>query len=756
VLGVLALQQLPQLPSWPWLAALGLLLLAALRHRQGRGVAPLAAACFGFLWASLYAHAQLTSGLEPELEGQELLLVGEVASLPQQQRRRIRFLFRTEQATLHDQAVSVPKRLRLAWYNDYPSSLAPGQRWRLRVKLKRPWGMMNPGGFDYEAWLFAQGIRATGYVRRSAENRLLEDAFWRAAVERARHALSRRLQQVLGDHPSAGLVRALALGERSGISDAQWQVLLQSGTNHLVAISGLHVGLVAGLVFFLGQLLWRRCARCCLALPAPKAAAVAALLAATGYAALAGFSLPTQRAMLMLIAGLGAVLWQRPLSPLRALTLALWAVLLGQPTAVLSAGFWLSFCAVAIILFAMAGRFSTTGLWWRWGRVQVVVALGLLPLLLLFFARGSLSAPLANLLAVPMVGFAVVPLTLLGTLLLPVWDGGSGFLLWGAAELWQWLWPLLELMTDHLPMLTAAAPAWSVVPAMLGVIVMLMPRGWPLRSAGALLLLPLLLLRPVPPAAETAEVTLLDVGQGLSAVVRTRHHALVFDTGPRYLSGFNTGDAVVLPFLQAKGAQRLDMLIVSHGDNDHIGGARALLQQIETRQVLTSVPQKMSWVAHQRCQAGQQWRWDGVEFRLLHPPVTGAAGRGNNDSCVLKVSAGGQSVLLPGDIEREAERQLLEDPAQLKADVLVAPHHGSKTSSSEPFVRAVKPEWVLYPVGYRNRYGFPRPEVAARYRRFGIKALESYRSGAITFTLGLGDIEPQAYRSKALRYWHSR
>jgi len=756
LLGVLSMQQLPTLPSWPWLAGLLLSILLALPFRRYRGVLMVAAAGFGFLWAAVCGHWQLANGLNPELEGEEVLLEGMVNSLPERQFQQLRFLFVPDKAERDGDEVTLPPQLRLSWYTDYPEDLAPGQRWRLRVKLKRPWGMMNPGGFDYEAWLFTQGIRATGYVRHSADNQRLSDSPWQAPLQRLRYALLRRLQQVLGDESAAGVIIALALGERGGISDEQWRVLLASGTNHLVAISGLHVGLVAGLLFFLVQGLWRRCARCCLWLPAPRAGALAAMAAGAGYAAMAGFSLPTQRALLMLAVVLGASLWQRPVAPSRALSLALWAVLLWQPTAVLAAGFWLSFAAVALILYGMGGRLYPSGLWWRWGRVQGLVALGLLPLLLTLFGRGSLSAPLANLLAVPLVGFLIVPLTLLGTLLLPLWSDAAATVLQMAVMLVQAGWPLLIWLTERIPPLFSSAPGWTLLPALLGVIWLLMPRGWPLRGAGAALLLPLLLLRPAMPAPGTAEVTLLDVGQGLSAVVLTRHHALVFDTGPQYRSGFNTGDAVLLPFLREQGVRRLDRLIVSHGDNDHIGGARALLQGIDAERVLTSVPQKMAWVAHQRCHAGQRWQWDGVVFTILHPPARTGKGRGNNDSCVLRVTAGGQSMLLTGDIEVEAERELLAGPAMLRAEVLVAPHHGSKTSSSEAFIAAVQPQWVLYPVGYRNRYGFPRPEVVQRYRRLAVHSLESFRSGAITVTLGHGPIAPRTYRQQAQRYWHSR
>ncbi len=757
LLGILALQQVADLPSWSWLA--GLLVLFLIFHSLSRRhprFGLLSATCFGFLWAACHGHWTLQPGLEPSLEGEEVLVAGVIISLPQRELRSIRFVFAPEEAWLAGREIALPERLRLSWYNDFPAELAPGQRWRLQIKLKRPWGMMNPGGFDYEAWLFQKGIRATGYVRRSAQNRLLGDSLWTAPLQRFRAGLLQRLATALGEHPARGIVIALALGERDAISDRQWQTLLASGTNHLVAISGLHVGLVAGLVFFLVRLLWRVCPRCCLRIPAPKAAAMAALLAGLGYAALAGFSIPTQRAMLMLAVVLGALLWQRSLAPWRALALAFWLVLLWQPMAVLAAGFWLSFAAVGLILFGMGGRLNSSGLWWKWGRVQSLVAIGLLPLLLLFFHQGSLSAPLANLIAVPLVGFLVVPLTLLGTALVSIWPQGGAVLLQGGASLVQWLWPGLEALTQQLPVLTRSMPLWTLLPALLGVAWLLMPRGWPLRSLGVVLLLPMLLQQPAPPAVGTAELTLLDVGQGLAAVVQTHRHTLVFDTGPRFPSGFDTGRAVLLPFLRERGIAQVDTLVVSHGDIDHIGGARSLSEGIPVSRILTSVPQKVTWSEREACRRGESWYWDGVEFALLHPPVLDRNGRGNDDSCVLKVTARGQSVLLPGDIEAEAERELLASEAPLQAQVLVAPHHGSRTSSTENFIAAVRPQWVLYPVGYRNRFGFPKPDIAERYRRAGVRELLSYRTGALSLTLGSGGLWPHAFRLSARRYWHSR
>ncbi|MCW8917588.1 MAG: DNA internalization-related competence protein ComEC/Rec2 [Gammaproteobacteria bacterium] len=752
--GVLWLQLQPTLPAAQWLFAASLLPLLVMPLHK-RLALLLAALLAGALWALLVAQQRLDDALPVQLEGEEVVVLGQIVALPECTARYSRFLFAPQQLSHGDKSYPPPRLLRLNWYEGAPE-LRPGQRWQLTVKLKRPWGMMNPGGFDYEQWLFQSGVRATGYVRTAGENRLLESAHGGVPLQRLRYDLQQRLERALADSAHGGIIQALAIGERAGIEDGEWAVLLATGTNHLVAISGLHVGLVAGLLFLLMRRLWALCPRCTLWLAAPRAAALIALLGAVIYAAMAGFSVPTQRAMLMLALVMGAIFWQRPIESSRLLALVALLVVGHDPMVVLAPGFWLSFGAVALILYGMRGRLNPGGVWWRWGRVQWLVAVGLAPLLLLLFGQAAVVAPLANLVAVPWIGLLVVPLTLLGALLLMVWEAGGFALLQGAAWLTGLLWPLLTFLAETLPALRlAVAPWWSYLLALSGVVWLLAPRGWPLRWAGVVPLLPLLLWQPPPLAQGEARFTLLDVGQGLVAVVQTRSRVAVFDTGPYFPSGFNTGSAVVVPFLRQQGLAALDTLIISHGDNDHIGGARALAQALPPHRVLTSVPEKMGWIAHESCRRGERWQWDGVEFELLHPVQVAVRGRGNNDSCVLRVSVGGESLLLTGDIELAAERELLAHyGARLQADILVAPHHGSKSSSSEPFIAAVAPRWVLFPLGYRNRYGFPHPSVSERYRQGGVTMLTSSASGAISFILGRGALLPEEQRKTARRYWH--
>lgn len=737
----------------------------------------------GFAWTLLRAGLVLESGLPAELEGRDLRVIGVVAGLVETQEHGQRFVFDIESlapaaaGTNPDLATgrhTAGFRVRLSLYRqhienkyknikrDHPG-LQPsvGQRWQLHVRLKRPHGFANPGGFDYEGWLFQHRIRATGYVRRPEQARYLGEAGWPYSLERLRARVRQALQQAIPAGAERAVILALAIGERSELDGAHWAVLTRTGTNHLLAISGLHIGLVAGLGFWLGAWLWSRRSRALLWLPAAKAGGLLALLAGTFYAALAGFSLPTQRALIMLCVVVAALWWQRRSSASHTLALALLAVLVFDPLAVMATGLWLSFAAVACIVYVMEGRLQRPGRVQSWLRIQGGLGLGLLPLLAGYFQRASLIAPLANLFAVPVVGLFIVPLTLAGVMLVLIWPRAGQALLGLDAWLVARLWQVLDGLSGF-PLAEWVAPmpgSGALIVAGLGVLLLLAPRGVPARWLGTVLLLPLLWPLPDRPLAGEARFTLLDVGQGLAAVVETRHHVLVYDTGPRFSSRFDTGRAVVAPYLIARGYRAIDTLIISHGDNDHRGGTRSLLAAIPAARVLSSVPRRLAADGVQdrveTCRRGQQWRWDGVVFRLLAPQAS--RGRGNNDSCVLAVQAGPSRLLLSGDIEAAAETELLaNDAAGLRADILVVPHHGSRTSSTPGFVQAVAPAYALFATGYRNRYHFPYPPVAARYRAQHARLLETAHSGALVFRLGARGVgEPLRIRVLRRRYWYT-
>ena len=756
--GVLALQWCAGLPPlWIYLAVVAVLPFLGRRFLRLPAVF-----IIGFFWAALRAEYALHPVLAPEIEGKTVILEGKVLEMPRQiSARQLRFLFEAERLDSGDGWMDFPAKVRLDWYGTGLNPAA-GERWQFAVRLKRPHGFANPGGFDYERWLFQQGIRATGYVRKDPERNRRLAAEPVSVTSRLRSRLMSAFDTM---HPEAdanssslSMIRALTIGDRSSLSPGQWEVLRATGTSHLMAISGLHISLVAGLVFWLVRWLWLRCGQLAEVIPAKKAAVVAGLVAALLYALLSGFGIPARRAFVMVAALTLAIVSDRYTSLFQVLGLAVIVTLLIDPLAVLSAGWWLSFWAVTVIAFMVGGRYGQQGFAQKWINLHVVLAFGMLPLLLMFFQQASLVAPVANIIAVPWVSFAVVPVALIGIVVFSLNETAGELVLQFAAVLLDAVWPLLQWMSglefaqwhQHEPL------AWTLLPAMFGLFVLLMPRGLPARWTGILLLLPLFLVKPAAPVPGEARVTLLDVGQGLSVVVQTRHHVLVYDAGPRFSDAFDTGQAVVVPFLRNQGVRQLDTLIVSHGDNDHIGGVNSLLAAYPATHIISSVPEEIAANRAHSCRRGQQWQWDGVLFEVLHPGEDDSL-TGNNASCVLRIEAqGGQTALLTGDIERQAEQLLLQEVrGRLPADVLVVPHHGSKTSSSQAFIEAVEPVMALMPSGYRNRYGFPKAEITDRYTDIQATVDQTGLSGALTVTLAKHSevLEIQRYRDSQPRYW---
>ena len=754
LLGIVCIQHLRNLPDpgWCWLLiplAPALFWLPRIRF--------VGFLLMGALWTVFYAHAILAISLPSRIEGRDVIAHGVIDALPETMARRTRFVFRVSSLSRNGRDYAFPARVRLNWYG-HPPPLAAGEEWRLKVRLKRPRGYMNPGGFDYEGWLFRQHIRATGYVRGDGGNRRLGRRPYAYAIAAIRQGIAEYLSRTLNDSPYSGIITALTVGDRHGISPEQWRVFNATGTTHLVAISGLHIGLVAGLLFFAVRRLWAWSGLTRWMFPAPRAAALAAVAGALCYAALAGFSVPTLRAMIMLTVVMLAVFRQRHYPPSLVLCMALFLVLLIDPLSIMGIGLWLSFLAVAVILYGMGGRLAGQGLWWKWGRMQWIVAVGLVPLLLLSFQHASISAPLANVVAVPWVSFTVVPPALLGLALHGISPTLGALCLKAAAAALGMLWPVLHWLSRYDPgiWLHHTPAVWAALAGVVGSILLLAPRGLPGRYLGVVFLMPLFVSLPPAPAVGRVWFTLLDVGQGLSAVVRTHTHVLVYDTGPRLSSRFDTGAAVVVPFLRHSGIPALDTLVVSHGDNDHFGGARSILKAMTVDRVLTSVPARLPGPHTRRCNDRQAWNWDGVRFTVINPPL-GASVTGNDASCVVRIEDNaGHVILLTGDIERSAEMAMVHRfGSALAADIMTAPHHGSDTSSTGVFVNAVKPDYVLFPVGYRNRYGFPKADVVSRYMGEGAILYRTDRNGAITFRIGRAQAiaPPRLYRRDQGDYW---
>jgi len=752
--GISLFQLLPVLPTSGWLVVTLPLLFLWIRYPQ---LLPVWGFIAGLLWALSQATVTLSSELAPELERQDLLVLGCIASLPEQIGRRTRFQFDLEQVERNGHIVAGPDRIRLSWYSSKNRRLQAGDCWQLKVRLKRPHGSYNPGGMDYEGWLYRSGIRASGYIRKWEGNRQIERSQSRYYIHHIRQQIGEKIEQMAGEsQQGVALLKALTIGDRSGLTVDQWQIFSKTGTNHLVAISGLHVGIVAVWVFFLGRLIWSRCSWLTLRVPAPIAAAVMSLLAASVYAALAGFSLPTQRALIMLAIALLAKMMKRSVRPSQILATALFVVLLLEPASVLSPGLWLSFVAVGVILFAMGNRLKATN-GQQFGRVQWVVAIGLVPLLLLFFSQLSLISPLVNFIAVPLFTFLLVPLALLVLLLMPL-PSLSAPLLQGVTQLFAWCeaWlsyaanlPIASWQSSHLPLWV-----WPLV--MMGVLLLLLPRGLPARWLGLVFLLPLVMVKPDYPRQGEFHFTLLDVGQGLSAVVETQNHTLVYDTGARFSDRFDVGSAIVLPYLQYRGINKIDQLVISNGDADHAGGAPALFDGIEVTAVMSGEPDRLESLPAQFCQTGMQWQWDGVMFTVLHPHENSLLS-GNDLSCVIHISNGATSLLLTADIEAVAERKLLAEASErLNVDIVQVAHHGSKTSSTDAFVDRVSAKYAVVSAGYKNRFSFPRAEVKQRWLLSGATFLNTASSGAIHFEIAEdGEIRgPTERRVERRSYWN--
>lgn len=670
--------------------------------------------------------------LPVELDGETRWLEGRVVGLPQNSEGVVRF----ELADARSRHGKLPPLMRLAWYAGPPVN--SGERWRLAVKLKRPSGLLNPDAFDYEAWLLAQRIGATGTIK---DGQRLSAARWAW-----RDSIRQRLLAV-DAQGREGALAALVLGDGSGLSREDWQILQDTGTVHLLVISGQHVGMLAAVMYLLVAGL-ARYGLWPLRWPWLPWACGLAFAAALGYGLLAGFDVPVRRACVMV--GL-VLLWRlrfRHLGAWWPLLLAFNGVLLLDPLASLRPGFWLSFAAVAVLIFTFGGRLGAWRWWQAWTRAQWLIAIGLCPLLMALNLPISLSGPLANLLAVPWVSLVVLPPALLGTLLLPVPYVGEG-LLWLAGGLIDGLFQGLAVIAEHWPAWIAPSiPVWALVIGSLGAVLLLLPRGVPLRPLGW----PLLLILVVAPQTQLeeglADIWQFDVGQGLAILIRTRHHTLLYDAGPRF-GDFDLGERVVLPALRKLNIEKLDLMLLSHADADHAGGALVVARALKVGQVISGDPPGLpAELNAEICASGHRWQWDGVSFQLWQ---WSDAHDSNQRSCVLQIDANGERLLLTGDIDTHAERLFLESPLAVATQWLQAPHHGSRSSSSMALLKALKPAAVLISRGHGNSFGHPHPTVVARYRKQGLRIYDSAEHGAIHLQLGTFE-SPRTMRQQP-RFW---
>jgi len=745
VAGILCVQQFSELPNLLWL---GIFLFLSIFFAVLRYYRILFFIC-GVVWAVTFATQRLAERLPMALESIEIPVIGVIDNLPDYNQRVVHFDFKVTEPV-----AKLPSKIRMSWY--YPDQdIKAGQVWKFTIKLKRPHGSLNPGGFDYEQYLFSQAIGATGYIITNPRPQLLVKASVWLSIAVWRQKISDLLNAKLADNPSLGLIKALTIGDGSGISKAEWEVFRKTGTTHLVVISGSHVGLVAGLAYILVLKLWARFAF--INWSPQSVAACAAMLVGGIYAGLAGFSVPTQRAVVMLIVWMLAIIFQRNTKAFNTLSIALFAVLIYEPTSVLSVGFWLSFLAVSLIVYVLANRLNKSVYWLEMLKINAATSIGLAPLLLIFFQQISLISPIANFIAVPLISFISVPFALIAILLLainPVIAEPFFFItdysLQGLKIVLVYLADFAYATYDYVQ-----PELWSLLFSIPAVILLLSPKGLPYRYMSGLLFMPLLLNPPTRPIEGTVKLTVLDVGQALAIVVQTHNHSLIFDTGTKYSADSDSGKSVVIPFLRHENITVVDKLMISHADKDHIGGAVSILNGLPVNEVSTSAMTELQDYHPTKCTAGQVWSWDNVEFKVLGPQREYTSD--NNNACVLKIRTAIAKYLLPSDIEGVAEADLTQRyGAELKADVLIAPHHGSKTSSTVAFLNAVNPQFVLISSGYLNQFKHPHPDVLNRYSMNNINWFDTAKEGALTLTEDKGKFYIASMRNTAAKYWNNK
>ena len=785
VIGVCALQWQASLPAGPIIVLIvgvaAALLLVLLRSRStwlARAGILIAIGCLGFAYAAGHATWRMADELAFDDEGRDIAVVGVVASLPVKLERGVRFELDVERVA---PSVHVPSRVLLGWYsNDVVGDGAqPGERWAFTVRLKRPHGTMNPGGFDFEAWMLERNLRASGYVRAGRNDppaTRLQAMVWAPlyAIERARSNLRAQLQPKLAGKRYGGVLLALVLGDQRAISDADWTLFNRTGIGHLVSISGLHITMIASLVGLCVGALWRRSPVLVRSAAAQTAAVIAGLIAAFSYALLAGWGVPAQRTVVMLATVGIAWLFSSRIGAATSLALAAALVCVIDPWAVLAPGFWLSFGAVAAIVWVVQGRPKHSGssgmrlVLHAAARVQIAVTVALVPATVLLFHQLSIVSPLANAVAIPVVSWAVTPLALIGAALAPLPAplsllaepvlGAADAVFAIVAALLEWA---ASFTWANVPV--ATPPLALIVLAVIGVIWVLAPPGWPLRAVGAVAILPMFVWPAVRPAEEEVWVTALDVGQGSALLVETKQHVWLYDAGPRYSADTDAGERLILPYLRHRGIGKLDGLIVSHLDNDHAGGAASILRAVPVDRVISSIvlghPALNARNDAERCAAGMQWSVGTLRFAVLHPALADYETKRptNSMSCVVLITSGATRLLLTGDVPQAGESAMVAREPTLRADWLAVPHHGSRSSSSPLLLDTLGAASAVAQAGYRNRFRHPDAEVIARYHARGTQFFRTDYSGALQWRFAVdGATTVFSSRETQARYWHNR
>jgi competence protein ComEC len=748
LLGVSFVQLWPALPQ----VSLSLVILCCGAYLWWRYAT--ATRCSGiFLFAIGLACLHGSWGLSQRLDHSvEAKITGSVIGLPIIEEKSTRFEFQISESS---NAFLVGKHVRLSIYGEV-ATLKSGSRWTFQTLLKPPRSVLNPGGYDFERRALEQNIAAIGHVKKINEAKRLNDS---VGLDAWREKASRLIQQQT-NNPDARFVQALTLGDTRQLSNEDWSVLRIHGLTHLIAISGFHVGLVAGFAALIMRALYFILPWLGRTRPRSHSMALAAMLAAFCYTAIAGFALPTWRTFLMIAVIAVARISRRHSGLAQSIALALIAILLFEPLSVLSAGFWLSFMGVVWLAICLPAHQSI-----RQYKIQEhlrlffqsqwVALIGLFPLSIWFFGQSSLLAPISNVIGIPLISLLVVPLALFG-LFLSLFSVSAATVFWKAsASLMAIFWHVLQSIGDS-KLFLMALPEPSLLTlglALIAALVLLQPRGVPGKALSLCLFLPMLIPSLNRPDNNEVDMSLIDVGQGLSVLIQTKQHTLLYDTGAGIPGKFDRGESIVIPSLQAIGIHKLDRIIISHGDNDHAGGLTSVRGYFSEAKVFG--PEGWRDGSMQACLKAQSWQWDGVQFEFLHPPPNFPYQR-NDSSCVLRIQAGNRSILLAGDIGHWIEQRLVkEQAAKINVDVLLVPHHGSETSSTPEFIDAVSPSLALIASGADNRFRHPRPSVLARYQARNIEMAGSVEQGWLRIRLNSRGIYwLDRRRQDHPRYWH--
>jgi len=745
LLGVMAFSVKNTLPlSTPEISLIVILILVILAtfKRQKPIAISLVFFIFGFGWMGLFSIHVLQANIDEKYFNTPINVVGTIADIPKISKHKTQFIFNVIEP--------FNATIKLAWYDKSKVKLRSGDQWKFLIKIKHNNGYQNKGGFDFEQWLFFKKFDATGYVRRSDSNQILKLNSG-LSIDSVRQNIRQRLLDSITQLEFIGVINALIIGDRSLLNDNHWELFKSTNTTHLSVISGLHIGLISGFVFLLFSFLWRQCSLCALKLPASIVGAYFGLFSALSYALIAGFSIPTQRAFIMASVVFLSIIFRRNHSVWQLYGGALLMVLVTNPLSIFSVGFWLSFYVVAVIIYGVS-QYQDRHWLFRLLYIQLLISLSTVPLIAWFFSSGSILSPIANIVSIPVFSFITTPFSLLGIALSYMeLITLSDFVFAIANQSLIYLSIFLQYLQDfkfnqwQYTLISTSVLTLLII----SILILLLPSTLKFRKI-ALILAAVALLQPIDKITQDEVViTTLDVGQGLSHVVRTQNHVLVFDTGARYRSGFNMGEAVITPYLKSHQVDSIDLVVLSHGDNDHIGGLNGLSKMVPINEIVSSVPDNISSIAS-RCQDKASWNWDGVVFKMLNISHNFS---GNNGSCVLKISTSNHSIILTGDIEKKAEKHLVNTWGnQLKADVLISPHHGSKTSSSELFLTTVSPRFVVVSSGYKNRFNHPANAILDRYKAHGIAILNTNCSGQIEVKLN-NEITISHYRQEEKRYY---